>query len=184
MKLLQLSLKEIIIINIILSLCIGALGGSYLYTNWQNHQYLMAKLHHLTLTQKVVQKNSSDVLINTTQLLQYLKAETSLQLKLITSTQEADGLHLKFSGSLEGLTRLVAVLATSTLKEASLEQGKEGYALSLNLTNLRLQILPTIKAKPKPTVEKIIGSVTLNQHHYCVIKKAGQKSQLKEQPQC
>lgn len=185
MKLRTGSKKAIIIINFVLSCVLGViLIFGFINPELSRQNLLQTKLTHLMLQAQKTPVNVSERMINFAELLKILKRSPLAQLEVLNSTQEQGVYHLSFMGQPDILAALIQQLADSTLVMAQLVRTAEAYELNLTLKDLRVDVHQEITSLPEVVGPKVVGSVTQNNHHYCVLEDAEHKIHLSDQVQC
>jgi hypothetical protein len=184
MKVLPATKKEIIWTNILLSSLISVLlTFGFIYPAWQEEQSLAVKLTHLQQKAEEPSNTGSTKTINLAELLKLLKANPAAEIRILSSTEEQGITHLRVSGTTSTLTYLINLLGASILQNAQLQRTPDGYELRLDLKEMRITPAQIVRVEA-PLIDKVVGSVTYNEHHYCVVENAAHKIHLREQAQC
>lgn len=188
MTFLQYSKKELLLLNVLLSGFIAVLlTFGFIEPAWDSQKLLQQKLAQMQDQQQTREIRSNETVINFTELLKIMKINSLSDIQVV-STSEDDGiLHLKFIGTVAALQALMTTLAPSNLVKAQLQQLPVHVELSLDLKDLRVVAVPPTPEAAKsvaPPVNQVVGQVTYNHHHYCVIKTLDHKVHLREQNPC
>ena len=188
MKFLQCSTKELILLNVLLSCFIAVLlTFGFIQPAWNSQKLLGQKLEQLQDQAQTREIKSNETAINFTELLKIMKINALSEVQVVSTSEDQGVLHLKFIGPVLALQSLMTTLGPSNLVAAKLEQLPVNVALTLDLKDLRVVTVPPIPEAPKsvvPPVNKLVGQVTYNQRHYCVLEFPNHKIHLLEQNPC